>query len=179
MSLAVTSLKSSRYSRSLVAAMTMTSPWATKEHHVTTAFPLMAPVTSAANLRQTREFLSTWTKPRPPSCLCCSMETSSRSGNTISTYTCPWSLRGQGGQTLSNKDDGKLKNISVRYTWYINNRQFTLQNSFEHHENLWNLRYCFLSISVLCSRIFLSDLHKIALNLMRVSKDDYLSRAHP
>ena len=67
MSLAVTSLKSSRYSRSLVAAMTMTSPWATKEHHFTTAFPLMIPVTSAhpeaENMRQIREFLSTWTRP--------------------------------------------------------------------------------------------------------------------
>ena len=55
-----------RYSRSLLAAMT--SPWPTKEHcGGTTAFPLMVPVTSAhpeaAQMRQIREFLSTWTRP--------------------------------------------------------------------------------------------------------------------
>ena len=46
----------------------MTSPWPTKEHcGGTTAFPLMVPVTSAhpeaAQMRQIREFLSTWTRP--------------------------------------------------------------------------------------------------------------------
>ena len=55
-----------RYSKSLVAAMT--SPWPTKEHcGGTTAFPLMVPVTSghpeAAQMKQIREFLSTWTRP--------------------------------------------------------------------------------------------------------------------
>jgi len=65
LSLLVSSLNR-RYSRSLLAAMT--SPWPTKEHcGGTTAFPLMVPVTSAhpeaAQMRQIREFLSTWTRP--------------------------------------------------------------------------------------------------------------------
>ena len=65
LNLLVNSLNS-RYSKSLLAAMT--SPWPTKEHcGGTTAFPLMVPVTSAhpeaAQMRQIREFLSTWTRP--------------------------------------------------------------------------------------------------------------------
>ena len=54
------------YSKAMVAATL--SPWPSPEHcGGTTAFPLMVPVTpshpEAGNMRQIREFLSTWTRP--------------------------------------------------------------------------------------------------------------------